>query len=262
MVNNMISPLAYVHPDAKIDPTAEIGPFAYIEDNVEIGAGTVVMANASVMHGSRIGKNCRIFPSAVVGAVPQDLKFHGEETLAIVGDNTTIRECATIHRGTFSKEKTVVGNNCLIMAYCHVAHDCELHDNIIMSNAVQLAGEVVVENNAIIGGGTLVHQFTHIGEHVMIQGGSKVNKDVPPFVIAAREPIQYCGINSVGLNRRGFSREQLDAIQETYRMVYSPLYNISQACEHALSELPESAERNMIIDFIKSSPRGIIRSAV
>lgn len=258
----MISPLAYVHPDAKIDPTAEIGPFAYIEDNVEIGAGTVVMANASIMHGSRIGRGCKIFPSAVVGAVPQDLKFHGEETLAIIGDNTTIRECATVHRGTFSKGKTVVGSNCLIMAYCHVAHDCLLKDNIIMSNAVQLAGEVVVENHAIIGGGTLVHQFTHIGEHVMIQGGSKVNKDVPPYVIAAREPIQYCGINSVGLNRRGFSREQLDAIQETYRAVYSPLYNISQAIEHARAELPVSAERDLILDFIQSSPRGIIRSAV
>lgn len=258
----MISKLAYVDPSAQIDPTAEIGPFAYIEDNVVIGAGTVVMANASIMHGTRIGKNCRIFPSAVVGAIPQDLKFHGEETLAIIGDNTTIRECATIHRGTFSKEKTVVGNNCLIMAYCHVAHDCLLHDNIIMSNAVQLAGEVVVEDNAIIGGGTLVHQFTHIGQHVMVQGGSKVNKDVPPYVVAARDPIQYCGINSVGLNRRGFTREQIAAIQETYRMVYSPLYNISQAVEHAFAELPQSSERDLVLNFVKESPRGIIKGAL
>lgn len=255
----MISPLACVHPGAKIDPTAEVGPFVYIEDNVEIGAGTVVMANASVMWGTRIGKNCRIFPSAVVGAVPQDLKFHGEETYAIIGDNTTLRECATVHRGTASKGQTVVGSNCLIMAYCHVAHDCVLHNNIIMSNAVQLAGEVEVDDFAIIGGGTLVHQFTHIGKHVMIQGGSKVNKDVPPYAIVAREPIQYCGINSVGLNRRGFTREQIGSIQETYRMVYSPLYNISQAVEHAEQEIAQTPERDLILDFIKASTRGIVR---
>lgn len=258
----MISNLAYVHPDAKIDATAEIGPFAYIEDNVEIGAGTVVMANASILHGARIGKNCRIFPSAVVGAIPQDLKFQGEETLAIIGDDTTVRECATVHRGTASKGKTVVGNHCLIMAYSHVAHDCVLHDHIIMSNAVQLAGEVVVEDYAIIGGGTLVHQFSHIGAHVMIQGGSRVNKDIPPFVIAAREPIQYCGINSVGLNRRGFTREQINAIQDTYRLIYSPLYNTTQALEHAAMELPESPERDLIIGFVKESPRGIVKGAI
>ena len=258
----MISPLAYVHPDAKVDPTAIIGPFAYIEDNVEIGAGTEVMANASVLHGARIGKNCKIFPSAVVGAIPQDLKFQGEETLAIIGDNTTIRECATIHRGTASKGKTVVGNHCLIMAYSHVAHDCLLHDHIIMSNAVQLAGEVVVEDYAIIGGGTLVHQFSHIGAHVMIQGGSRVNKDIPPYIIAAREPIQYCGINSIGLNRRGFTREQINTVQDVYRFVYSPLYNTTQALQHAEEELPQSAERDLILDFIKQSPRGIVKGAI
>ena len=258
----MISNLAYVHPDAKIDATAEIGPFAYIEDNVEIGAGTVVMANASILHGARIGKNCRIFPSAVVGAIPQDLKFQGEETLAIIGDDTTVREYATVHRGTASKGKTMVGNHCLIMAYSHVAHDCLLHDHIIMSNAVQLAGEVVVEDYAIIGGGTLVHQFSHIGAHVMIQGGSRVTKDIPPYVIAAREPIQYCGINSVGLNRRGFTREQINAIQDTYRLIYSPLYNTTQALEHAAMELPESPERDLIIEFVKGSPRGIVKGAI
>ncbi len=258
----MVSPLAYVHPNAKIDKTANIGPFAYIEDNVEIGAGTEVMANASVMYGARIGKNCRIFPSAVVGAIPQDLKFKGEETLAIIGNNTTIRECATVHRGTASKGKTVVGDNCLIMAYSHVAHDCLLHNNIIMSNAVQLAGEVVVEDFAIIGGGTLVHQFSHIGAHVMIQGGSKINKDIPPYIIAARDPIQYCGINSIGLNRRGFTREQINAIQDTYRFVFSPLYNMSQAVQHAEAELPESPERDLILSFIKESSRGIVKGAI
>jgi len=258
----MISNLAYVHPGAKIDESAIIGPFAYIEDNVEIGAGTEVMANASVLYGARIGKNCKIFPSAVVGAIPQDLKFQGEETVAIIGDNTTIRECATVHRGTASKGKTIVGNNCLIMAYSHVAHDCLLHDHIIMSNAVQLAGEVVVEDYAIIGGGTLVHQFSHIGAHAMIQGGSKINKDIPPYIIAAREPIQYCGINSIGLNRRGFTREQINAIQDVYRFVYSPLYNTTQALQHAEEELPDSPERNLILDFIKQSPRGIVKGAI
>ena len=258
----MISPLAYVHPDAKIDETANIGPFAYIEDNVEIGAGTEVMANASVLHGARIGKNCRIFPSAVVGAIPQDLKFKGEETLAIIGDNTTIRECATVHRGTASKGKTIVGNNCLIMAYSHVAHDCLLHDNIIMSNAVQLAGEVVVDDYAIIGGGSLVHQFTHIGAHVMIQGGSKINKDIPPYIVVAREPIQYCGLNTVGLTRRGFTRDQLNVIQESYRRIFSPLYNTSQAIEHILAEVPDTPEREVIVSFVKGSPRGIVRAGL
>ena len=258
----MISPLAFVHPGSKVDESANIGPFAYIEDNVEIGAGTEVMANASILSGARIGKNCRIFPSAVVGAIPQDLKFQGEDTVAIIGDNTTIRECATVHRGTASKGKTVVGNNCLIMAYSHVAHDCLLHDHIIMSNAVQLAGEVVVEDYAIIGGGTLVHQFSHIGAHVMIQGGSKVNKDIPPYIIAAREPIQYCGINSIGLNRRGFTRDQINAIQDVYRFVYSPLYNTTQALQHAETELPESPERDLILSFIKESPRGIVKGAI
>ena len=258
----MISPLACVLPGAKLDPTVEVGPFAYIEDNVEIGAGTVVMAHATILHGTRIGCDCRIFPSAVVGAIPQDLKYRGEDSLAIIGDRTTIRECATIHRGTASKMKTVVGNDCLIMAYCHVAHDCILHDHIIMSNAVQLAGEVEVDDYAILGGGTLVHQFSHIGAHCMIQGGTKINKDIPPYVIAARDPVQYCGINSVGLNRRGYSRDQLDAIQDTYRIVYSPLYNTSTAVEHAEAELPRSAERDSILSFIKNSPRGIVKGAL
>ena len=258
----MISPLAYVHPSAVIAESAEIGPFAYIEENVVIGERTVVMANASVMSGARIGDDCKIFPSAVVGAIPQDLKFHGEDTLAIIGNNTTIRECATVHRGTASKGKTVVGNNCLIMAYSHVAHDCLLHDHIIMSNATQLAGEVVVDDYAILGGGSLVHQFTHIGAHSMTQGGTGVNKDIPPYVIAAREPVSFCGINSVGLNRRGFTREQIAAIQDTYRLIYMSGLNVSQALQQINDTLPQSAERDAIINFITSSSRGIIRGSV
>ena len=258
----MISPLACVDPKAVIDPTAEIGPFAYIEANVEIGARTKIMANASVLYGARIGADCTVFPSAVVGAIPQDLKFQGEETLAIIGDHTVIRECATVHRGTASKGKTVVGNYCLIMAYSHVAHDCLLHDHIILSNATQLAGEVVVDDYAILGGGSLVHQFSHVGTHSMTQGGTKVNKDIPPYVIAAREPVQYCGINSVGLMRRGFTREQLTAIQDTYRLIYMSGLNVSQALQQIQETLPPSAERDEIVNFITSSPRGVIRGTM
>lgn len=258
----MIHPLACVDSKAVIDPTAEIGPFAYIEANVEIGARTTVMANATILSGARIGTDCTIFPSAVVGAIPQDLKFHGEDTLAIIGNNTIIRECATVHRGTASKGKTVVGNNCLIMAYSHVAHDCLLHDHIIMSNATQLAGEVVVEDYAILGGGSLVHQFTHIGAHSMTQGGTKVNKDIPPYVIAAREPVSFCGINSVGLNRRGFTREQISAIQDTYRLIYMSGLNVSQALQQINDTLPASPERDEIVNFITTSPRGVIRGTI
>lgn len=195
----MKQPLAYVHPAAKIAPSVVIDPFVTIDQNVEIGEGTRIGSNVTIMEGARIGKNCTIFPGAVISAIPQDLKFRGEDTVAIIGDNTTIRECVTINRGTAAKGKTVVGNNCLIMAYCHVAHDCVVGDNVIMSNCTQLAGEVTVDNYAVIGGGALVHQFCHIGPHVMIQGGALINKDIPPYVKAAREPIAYAGINSIGL---------------------------------------------------------------
>ena len=249
----------YIHPEAKVDPSVQVGPFVYIDKDVEIGAGTIIDANATSREGTRIGKNCHIFPSAVVGAIPQDLKFKGEKTYVFIGDNTTIRECATVHRGTASKGKTVVGNNCLIMAYCHVAHDCILHDHIIMSNATQLAGEVEVDDWAILGGGTLVHQFSHIGAHVMIQGGTRVNKDIPPFIIAARDPVSYCGINSVGLGRRGFTKEQLSSIQETYRLLYMSGLNVSQALQQITETLPQTPERDMSVDFIKASPRGVVR---
>jgi len=241
MVNN-ISPLAYVSPKAQIGRNVTIDAFAYIDDNVILG------------------DNCHVFPNAVIGCVPQDLKFRGEETWTIIGDNCVLREFVTIHRGTASKGKTVVGNNNLIMAYCHVAHDCILHDNIIMSNATQLAGEVEVDDFAIIGGGTLVHQFSHIGSHCMIQGGSKINKDIPPYVIAAREPIAYCGINSVGLNRRGFTPEQIHTIQETYRLIYQGGMIVSQALERIEAEIPASPERDLILSFVRNSTRGIVRA--
>ena len=215
----MKQPLAYIHPAAKIAPSVVIDPFVTIDQNVEIGEGTRICSNVTILEGSRIGKNCIIFPGAVIGAIPQDLKFRGEETLAIIGDNTTIRECVTVNRGTAAKGKTQVGSNCLIMAYSHVAHDCLIGDNVIISNATQLAGEVVVDNFAVIGGGSLVHQFCHIGPHVMIQGGALVNKDIPPFVKAAREPIAYAGVNSIGLRRRNFSNDVIREIQDTYRSV-------------------------------------------
>lgn len=238
----MISPLAYVSPKAQIGKDVTIDPFAYIDDNVIIG------------------DNCHIFPHATIGCIPQDLKFHGEETWTIIGNNCNIREFVTVHRGTFSKGKTVIGNNNLIMAYCHVAHDCELGNNIIMSNATQLAGEVVVDDFAIIGGGTLVHQFSHIGSHVMVQGGSRINKDIPPYVIAAREPIAYCGVNSVGLNRRGFTPEQIHTIQEVYRLLYQGGMNTTQALDHIEATMPASPERNLIVAFVRASTRGVIRA--
>ena len=249
----------YIHPEAKLHPTVTVGHFSCIHDDVEIGEGTIIDNNVTIYSGTRIGKNCHIYSGAVVGGDPQDLKYKGEKTYAIIGDNTTIREFATIHRGTASKGKTVVGNHCLIMAYCHVAHDCLLHDHIIMSNATQLAGEVVVDDWAIIGGGSLVHQFSHIGAHVMIQGGSKINKDVPPYIIAAREPISYCGINSVGLNRRGFTSKQIKAIQDTYRVLFLSGLNMTQAMEKIMETLPDSAERDMIVEFVKNSPRGVVK---
>ena len=238
----MISPLAYVSPKAQIGKNVTIDAFAFIDDNVILG------------------DNCHVFPHAVIGCVPQDLKFRGEETWTVIGENCVLREFVTIHRGTASKGKTIVGKNNLIMAYCHVAHDCILHDNIIMSNATQLAGEVEIDDFAIIGGGTLVHQFSHIGGHVMIQGGSKVNKDIPPFAIIAREPIAFCGINSIGLNRRGFTPEQIHTIQEVYRLIYQNGMNTTQALDHIEATLPQTPERDTIVNFVRASTRGIVRS--
>ena len=207
----------------------------------------------TILEGSRIGKNCIIFPGAVIGAIPQDLKFRGEDTLAIIGDNTTIRECVTVNRGTAARGKTQVGSNCLIMAYSHVAHDCIVGDNVIISNATQLAGEVVVDNYAVIGGGSLVHQFCHIGPHVMIQGGALVNKDIPPYVKAAREPIAFAGVNSIGLRRRNFSNDVIREIQDTYRYLYLSSMNVSDAIERIEAELPATKERDEIILFVRNS---------
>lgn len=255
----MKQPLAYIHPAAKIASSVVIDPFVTIDANVEIGEGTRILSGATILEGSRIGKNVTIFPNAVIGAIPQDLKFVGEETLAVIGDNTVLRECVTVNRGTAARGKTVVGSNCLIMAYSHVAHDCVVGDDVIISNSTQLAGEVVVDNFAVIGGGTLVHQFCHLGAHVMIQGGALINKDIPPFVKAAREPIAYTGVNSVGLRRRGFTSEQIREIQEVYRYIYMSNLNVSDAVERVEAELPATKERDEILQFIRNAKRGIIR---
>ncbi|MCH5216757.1 MAG: acyl-ACP--UDP-N-acetylglucosamine O-acyltransferase, partial [Muribaculaceae bacterium] len=215
--------------------------------------------NVTILDGARIGKNCTIFPGAVISAIPQDLKFRGEKTVAIVGDNTTLRECVTVNRGTASKGKTIVGSNCLIMAYSHVAHDCVIGDNVIMSNATQVAGEVSIDNCAVIGGGALIHQFCHIGAYVMVQGGALVNKDIPPFVKAGRDPIAYAGVNSIGLRRHNFTNEQIREIQEIYRYLYLSGLNNSDALERIEAELPASKERDEIVLFVKDSKRGILR---
>ena len=255
----MKQPLAYVHPEANIADSVVIEPFATINNDVTIGEGTRIGSSVTIMPGVRIGKNCQIFPGAVIGAVPQDLKFRGEYSTVEIGDNTTIREFVTINRGTSAKGKTVVGNNCLLMAYVHVAHDCIVGNNVILVNNTQLAGEVIVDDYAILAGMVAVHQFVHVGSHVMIAGGSLVRKDVPPFIKAGREPLSYVGINSIGLRRRNISNEKIREIQEIYRYIYQKGLNISQAVEIIEAEMPASTERDEILLFIKDSKRGIIR---
>ncbi len=256
----MISHLAFVHPDATIGEDVNIDPFAYLAGNVVIGSGTWVGPHAVIMDGARIGKNCRIFPSSVISGIPQDLKFVGEETTAEIGDFTTVREGATVNRGTASVGKTVVGTNCLLMALSHIGHDCRVGNHCIIGNTVALAGEVNVDDWAIISAGTLVHQFTHIGAHVMIGGGCKVRTDVPPYIKAERDPLSYLGINTVGLNRRGFDKEQINNIHNMYRVIYQSGLNFSQALEKVEAEFEKSEDRDYIIGFIRNSQRGVIRA--
>ena len=254
-----ISHQAYVHPEAILGENVVIEPFAFVDKNVEIGDGTLVMSGANIRYGARVGKNCRISPGAVIGGLPQDLKFKGEDSLAIVGDNTTVRECVTVNRGTASKGYTKVGSNCLLMAYSHIAHDCVINDFAIVGNATQLAGEVEVDHHAILSGGTLVHQFTRIGAHVKIQGGTRLGKDIPPYIIAGREPVCYSGVNLVGLRRNGYSNEKINEIQEIYRIIYQSGFNFSDAISKIEKEFEETPEMRLIVDFVKNSPRGIVR---
>ena len=255
----MKQPLAYIHQNAKIAKNVVIDPFTSIDGDVTIGEGTWIGSNVSIMDGARIGKNCNIFPGAVISANPQDLKYNNERTFVEIGNNVTIRECVTINKGTNDREKTVIGDNCLIMAYSHIAHDCIVGDNCIFSNNTTLAGHVSVGNYVIISGLTAIHQFCKIADHAFVTGASLVRKDVPPYVKAAREPLSYVGINSVGLRRRGYSSEKIKEIQNIYRLLYQRNYNNSQACEIIEAEMEVSDERDEILMFIKNSQRGIMK---
>jgi len=255
----MNQPLAYVHPGAKIAKNVVVEPFTTIHNNVIIGEGTWIGSNVTIMEGARIGKNCNIFPGSVISAIPQDLKFQDEETTVEIGDNTTLREYVTINRGTVDRGKTVVGKNCLIMAYCHIAHDCIVGDNCIFSNNSTLAGHVTVGDYVILAGMTAVHQFCTLGQHAFVTGGSLVRKDVPPYVKGAREPMSYVGINSIGLRRRGFSSEKIREIQSIYRILYQKNYNNSQAVRLIEADMAATTERDEILQFIKNSKRGIMK---
>jgi UDP-N-acetylglucosamine acyltransferase len=255
----MKQPLAYVHPDAKVADNVVIEPFVSIDRDVIIGEGTRIGSSVTILSGTRIGKNCNIFPGAVIGAIPQDLKYRGEYTTVEIGDNNTIREYVTVNRGTASKGKTVVGNNNLIMAYVHIAHDCKVGNYVILGNNTQLAGEVIIDDWAIISGMTGIHQFCRIGSHVMIAGGSLIRKDVPPFIKAGREPLSYVGINSIGLRRRNYSNEKIREVQDIYRYIYQKGLNTAQAVEIIEAEMPATQERDEVLLFVKDSKRGIIR---
>ncbi len=255
----MNQPLAYIHPEAKIARNVVVEPFTTIHGNVKIGSGTWIGSNVTIMEGARIGKNCRIFPGAVISAIPQDLKFDGEDSLTVIGNDVTIRECVTINRGTVASGKTVIGDNVLIMATTHIAHDCVIGESAIIVNGVALAGHVTIGAHAIIGGLSAIHQFIHIGQHAMVSGGSLVRKDVPPFTKAAKEPLSYVGINSIGLRRRGFNTEKIREIQNIYRILYQKKHNNTQALEIIEAEMEATNERDDIILFIKNSHRGIMK---
>ena len=255
----MISPLAYIHPEAQIGENVEIGPFVYIDRNVVIGDNNTIMPNANILYGARIGNNNMIFPGAVIGAIPQDLKFKGEETTAEIGDNNTIRENVTINRGTAAKGKTIVGSNNLLMEGVHVAHDAIIGNGCIIGNSTKFAGEIIIDDYSIISASVLMHQFCRVGGYGMIQGGSRFSKDIPPFIIAGRDPIAYCGINIVGLRRRGFSNELIENIHNAYRIIYNSGKNTTEALEQVKQEVPMSPEIEYIISFIENSQRGIIR---
>ncbi|MCC7233540.1 MAG: acyl-ACP--UDP-N-acetylglucosamine O-acyltransferase [Bacteroidia bacterium] len=248
-----------IHPGAKIGTGVQVDPFTMIHDDVVIGDGTWIGSNVTIFPGARIGENCRIFPGAVISAIPQDLKFAGEKTTAEIGNNTTIREFVTINRGTVALGRTVVGNNNLLMAYVHVAHDCIVGDNCILANGATLAGHITIDDYAIVGGLSAIHQFVRIGSHVMISGGSLVRKDVPPYIKAAHEPLAYAGVNSVGLKRRGFSNEKIAGIQEIYRTLFVKGLSNSHALEILEKDLPATIELDQIIAFVKSSSRGILK---
>lgn len=255
---NNISPLAFVHPEAKLGDNNQIGPFCYIDKNVEIGDNNTFLNGVTVHYGARIGNNNEFFPGASISTKPQDLKFRGEDTLCCVGDNNSIRENVTLSRGTASKGKTVIGSNNLLMENMHVGHDCVIGNGLIIGNSTKFAGEVVVDDNAIVSASVLCHQFCHIGGYVMIQGGSRFSQDIPPYIIAGKEPTKYCGLNLVGLRRRGFSNELIDHIHNAYRLLYSKGI-LSEGIQEVKNNLQMTKEISYILDFVENSKRGIIR---
>lgn len=254
----MISPLAYIHPDAVIGENVEVGPFVFIDKNVAIGNNNKIMSNANILYGTRMGNGNTVFPGAVLGAVPQDLKFRGEETTAEIGDNNLIRENVTINRGTAAKGKTVVGNNNLLMEGVHVAHDACVGNGCIIGNATKMAGEVTIDDNSIISGSVLIHQFCRVGGYGMVQGGCRFSKDIPPYIIAGRDPTCYAGLNIVGLRRRNFSNETIEHIHNAYRIIYQSGLNTTDALKKIEDEMEMTPEINYIVSFIRESARGII----
>ena len=255
----MIQPLSFIHPEAKLSDSIMVDPFTTIHKNVEIGEGTWIGSNVTIMEGARIGSGCKIFPGAVISGIPQDLKFKGEDSIAIIGNNTTIRECVTINRGTSDTGRTIIGNNCLIMAYSHIAHDCSIGDYCIFSNNSTLAGHVKIGNHVILAGLAAIHQNCTIGDYAFISGGSLVRKDVPPFVKAAREPLSYMGVNSIGLRRKGFVLKKIHEIQNIYRIIFQNKYNNAQAIRVIEAEMKATSERDEIIQFVINSKRGIMK---
>ena len=255
----MISPLAYIHPEAVIGENCEIGPFCYIDKNVVIGNNNKLMNGVTLLYGTRMGNNNTVFPGAVIGAVPQDLKFQGEETTAEIGDNNTIRENVTINRGTAAKGKTVVGNNNLLMEGMHAGHDVIINNYCIIGNQTKLAGEVIVDDCAIVSSTTLVHQFCRIGGYVMVGGGTRTSQDIPPFIIAGREPVAYCGLNIVGLRRRGFAPEIIENIHNAYRIIYQEKGLMKERLQMVREQVPQCKEVDYIVSFFEQSQRGVIK---
>ena len=257
-----ISPLASVHPKAQLNNGVVIGPFAHIHKDVIIGEGTKIHSNVVLYPGTRIGKKCEVFPGAVVGVIPQDLKFSGEYTTVEIGNHTVIRECVTIHRGTNDKLATKIGSNCLVMTYVHIAHDCTIGDHVILASYTGLSGHVQIDDYAILEGKVAAQQFTHIGKHTFIGGASLIRKNIPPYVKAAREPLTFAGVNSIGLRRRGFSDETVRQIEDLYRILYIQNSNISKGINAIKAQIPESDIRNEILEFVDASDKGIIRGMI
>lgn len=258
----MKNSLAVISPNSQLHETVEVGPFSMIHENVTIGAGTKIHSNVALYPGTIIGSNCEIYPGAVIGVIPQDLKFEGENTTVEIGDNTIIRECVTIHRGTKDKWKTSIGNNCLLMTYVHVAHDCQIGNNVILASYTDLSGHVTIGDFAILEGKVAAQQFVHIARHAFVGGASLVRKNIPPFIKAAREPLTFAGVNSVGLRRRGFLDDEIKTIEDIYRIIYIQNSNVTKALEIVKETIEASEIRDEIIHFVENSDKGVIRGMI